>query len=334
MRTNSADQDNEALKGESALIPLEQINIPDHIRVFSFPGHDDALDNSVKKYGMISPVTIIKKGGAFDVVCGVKRINAAKNADIDSVQAIVMDDSGLSEMGQFDIAFSDNNASRKFNPIEAGGIVSMLMDKFGISQGDIISRYHSVIDFRSGREGIDTLKKIFLLKDNIKYYIVKWNIPVSAVSRLLDFDRTGIKAVFRMVEYLQLHGGKLKQFLELVYEICRRENLKPDALFEENEIKRIVENSGITISQKQTKLTEYLIRMRYPELTKRADDFIKISSDIQNVDAGTFSPPLNFEGSRLFAKFAFNSIEEIDNFCSAMKIESNREKIRSLLDLL
>ncbi|MCP4724726.1 MAG: ParB N-terminal domain-containing protein [bacterium] len=334
MTENVVDKYNSGFMGDFTLIPVDRIEIPECVRVFSYPDSDPDLDLSVKDHGIINPVTVAEKDPGFELVCGNKRLSAARNIKLDIIPAVVIQKDRFTSKQLFERAYSDNISFRRFNLVEAGGIVSVLMKEFNLSPGEILSKFYSVVDFRSGREGLETLKRIYRLEDSIKTFIVKWNMTVSAFSRMLDLDKEDRNKVFEKIEYLQIHGGKLRQFLELIFEICQREGVRAEALLSEKEFRAIIENPKITASQKQAKLIEYLTKRRYPELTGRAAEFIRISSEMDGFKTGTFSPPLNFEGDRLLAKIAFKSIEELEAFNKAVKLESNRVKIRSLLDML
>ncbi len=319
---------------EFAWIPADSFEITECFAVFSYPVSDPDLERSVREHGIINPVTAAETEKGFQLICGNRRLASAKKIGIGLVPAMVIRKNRISTNQLFDLAYSENVSSRKFNLVEAGGIISMLVKKFGMKPGEILSRYHSVIDFRSGRDGLERLMSIYMLEDKIKTFVVKWNLTVSTFSRMLDFDESDRESVFENVDRLQLHGGKLKQFLELIFEVHRRDGISAANILTESGFLEILENDKITTSQKQAKLIKYLSGRRYPELSERARTFLKIASEMEGLKNASFSPPLNFEGSRLFAKISFRSVEDLDEFCKNVNMESNRDRIRSLLELL
>lgn len=315
---------------------LDDIEVPDVTAVFSYPVENDILTTSIRKYGLINPIIVVPGGKKHRLVCGVKRLHSAGELGWDTIPAIVLDEEGLTERELFDVAFADNVSVRNMNVIECAGIVWTATKILRITAGGDLDKYLSQLELPSGSQSIEIYQAVHGFEEEIKRYILKWNISAGQAYQLSMFETDDKRYLFGLIERLQLHGGKLKQFIDLLFEISRRDKSSIRSIMEDNNKQgsSILDNPRITITQKRAKVTDWLIAKRFPELNSRLKEFSEIAGSLEKVAAGVFSPPHNFEGDKIRASFGFKKLEELDTFCFAMQDETNRRKIRSLLNLL
>ena len=316
------------------VLPLSQITIPDCIAVFTYPQTGNSLIESVRQFGIINPVTVTGgENNSYLVVCGVKRLLAVRELGWDEIPAKILSGRRLTDREMFDLAFADNVTVRTLNIVETGGVLTVLPELLHDNTGKLLEKYTSQMELESGAQSIEIYKSVYTLEDAIKKYLLKWNISAGYASRLSLFNPDERAYLFKIIESLQLHGGKFKQFLELIFEIGKKDKKNIDEIFSEHEAETILQNSTITLSQKQAKILDWLHARRYPQLSKRVQTFSTIAASMNNLHTGVFSPPRNFEGDKLRASLSFKSLKELDSFCSALQDESNRNKIQSLLNL-
>ncbi len=316
-----------------SLLKIRDINIPDFISVFSFPVENNFLIESVKKSGIINPLIVSKNVSDYVVICGSKRIRAAIVTGFDTIPAIVLEDESLSERGLFDIAFEENSSVRRFNIVETAGIVRLLSDRFKVDHKKINYYYLINSEYSRGNRNLDILKSIDKFEVNIKEYLLKWNISFTAAARMTLFSDIDLESLYHYFAPLELHGGKLKQFLELCLEIMIRENMNSSEIFLSSDIQSVINNNQITGGQKQSKLLDILKSRRFPELKNLEQEFKRQTDGLEGIPAGSISPPTNFEGNFLHANFVFKQFEELEKYCDAVKKSENRNKIKALFDL-
>ena len=236
----------------------------------------------------------------------------------------------------FELAFTDNLTFRSLNVVEHAAVVSALSRMLSRENGDEMDNYLTLMELPGGEHSIEMYMGINALEDHIKSYLLRWNISAPHAARLNLFTKEDRWQLFTVVELLQLHGGKLKQFVDLVFEISKRDKKSIREIFGASPERdnAIIKNTKITATQKQAKILDWLYAKRYPQLTKRAQTFSAIAASMNSLQPGVFTPPHNFEGDKLRASLPFKSLDEIDSFCTALKKVSNRKKIKSLLDLL
>ena len=91
----------------------------------------DELAESIKRYGVIQPIIVSKKGNYFEIVAGERRWRAYKKAGLSEIPCIVRQQD---EKTNKEIALIENIQRQDLNPIEKARGFRQLMDEYGITQ--------------------------------------------------------------------------------------------------------------------------------------------------------------------------------------------------------
>jgi len=97
------------------------------------------LAESIKHSGMMQPVIVRRAagGGGYELVAGERRWRAARLAGLTEIPALVRD---LSDEESAEWAIVENVQREDLNPIERAWAFKSLMDRFGLSHGQIAER--------------------------------------------------------------------------------------------------------------------------------------------------------------------------------------------------
>lgn len=95
----------------------------------------EELSISIKNKGVITPITLRKSGKHYEIVAGERRWRAAKNANLKSIPAYILDIKNNSEMMQ--VALIENIQREDLNAIEEAEGYAILNSKHGLSHDDI-----------------------------------------------------------------------------------------------------------------------------------------------------------------------------------------------------
>lgn len=91
----------------------------------------DELAESIKRYGVIQPIIVSKKGSYFEIVAGERRWRASKKAGLSEIPCIVREQD---EKTNKEIALIENIQRQDLNPIEKARGFRQLMDEYGMTQ--------------------------------------------------------------------------------------------------------------------------------------------------------------------------------------------------------
>jgi ParB family chromosome partitioning protein len=97
-----------------------------------------ALAASIAEAGMIQPVIVRPlPDGRYELIAGERRWRAAREAQLETVPALVRDEEGLR---QLQIALIENVAREDLNPVDEARACATLLDDLGVSKEELARR--------------------------------------------------------------------------------------------------------------------------------------------------------------------------------------------------
>ena len=98
------------------------------------------LSESIKQYGVLSPLLVQKRKDYYEIIAGERRWRAAKKAGLKEVPVIIRD---LSEQEIVEISLIENIQREDLNPIEEALAYRRLLEEFDLKQDEVAERTNS-----------------------------------------------------------------------------------------------------------------------------------------------------------------------------------------------
>ena len=95
------------------------------------------LADSIKKYGVLQPLLVKKKGMMYEIIAGERRWRAAKLAGLKEVPVIVKE---FDPKEAAEIAIIENIQREDLGPVEEARAYQSLMEEFGLTQEEVAER--------------------------------------------------------------------------------------------------------------------------------------------------------------------------------------------------
>jgi ParB family chromosome partitioning protein len=95
------------------------------------------LADSLKEYGMISPIIVKKSGSIYEIIAGERRWRAAKIAGLSTVPVIVKD---IDEQTSKELAIIENIQRDDLNPVEEAMAYQSLINEYGMTQEEVAEK--------------------------------------------------------------------------------------------------------------------------------------------------------------------------------------------------
>lgn len=95
------------------------------------------LADSIRQYGVLSPILVQKNGDYYEIIAGERRWRAAKLAGLKEVPVIVRE---YSKQEVMEIALIENIQRENLNPIEEAVAFKRLIEEFGLKQDELADR--------------------------------------------------------------------------------------------------------------------------------------------------------------------------------------------------
>ncbi len=94
----------------------------------------EELAESIKRYGVITPIIVTKKDNYYQIIAGERRWRASKKAGLTQMPAIVRQ---YDEKKNSEIALIENIQREDLNPIEKARGFKKLMEEYGLTQQEL-----------------------------------------------------------------------------------------------------------------------------------------------------------------------------------------------------
>lgn len=95
------------------------------------------LADSIKKYGVLQPLLVQKKGTHYVIIAGERRWRAAKEAGLREIPVVVKE---YSKQQAMEISLIENVQRADLNPVEEAQAYQKLMQEFDLTQEEIAER--------------------------------------------------------------------------------------------------------------------------------------------------------------------------------------------------
>lgn len=123
------------------------------------PEQLNMLAGSITKHGVIQPLTVREKNGAYQIVAGERRWRAAKIAGLSEVPVRIME---LTDSETAQIALIENLQREDLNPIEEANGYKVLSEKYGLKQEEI------ALSVGKARSSITNTMRLLELPEEVK----------------------------------------------------------------------------------------------------------------------------------------------------------------------
>lgn len=140
------------------------------------------LSETIKKHGLIQPITVRKFNGRYQIVSGERRTRAAKLAGLTEISAYVHE--LLSDKNMSEWALIENIQRVDLNPIELAESYQQLLENHGYT--------HEILSETLGksRSSITNALRLLKLPDQVKTWVEEGKLSSSAARSLLSPEIT------------------------------------------------------------------------------------------------------------------------------------------------
>ncbi len=258
----------EIQKGTDGAYPKEEIELskihpnPYQPRTTFDPEKIDELAQSIAQHGVFTPVLVRKAVSGYQLIAGERRVRAARQANLTSIPAIVMD---FSEEEMMEISLVENIQRENLNVIEEANAYGMLIDRMNLTQEQLAlkvgkSREHitnilrlrrlpqSVQDLVSeGKLTMGHVRPLITMKDDAQIEalakrIVKENLSVRAVEALTKVKVEPVEETPKNKKDYRYVTGLLQTKLQSKVKVDEGKIVIPFA--DDDELNRILEILG------------------------------------------------------------------------------------------
>lgn len=119
-------------------VPIEKIETNPHQPRRHFAASDlEDLISSIKEHGILMPLVVTKKGDAYELIAGERRLRASKMLGLKTAPVVVRD---ATEQEKLELALIENIQRQQLNALEEALAYRALIDEFNLTQEQAAQR--------------------------------------------------------------------------------------------------------------------------------------------------------------------------------------------------
>ena len=140
------------------------------------------LSESIKQFGIVEPLIVVKKSDYYEIVAGERRWRAAKMAGLAEVPVVIKE---YTKQQIVEIALIENIQREDLNPIEEAKAYQQLIEEFDLKQDEVAERVSK------GRATITNSLRLLKLDDMVQDMLIAECISSGHARALLALNDSG-----------------------------------------------------------------------------------------------------------------------------------------------
>ena len=173
--------------------------------------NEDALNelaDSIKQFGVIEPIIVVKKNKYYEIIAGERRWRAARLAGLKEVPVLVRE---YTKQQQVEIALIENLQREDLNPIEEAQAYQRLIEEFHLKQDEVADRVSK------GRTTITNSLRLLKLCDKVQQMVIEDMLTTGHARCLIQISDPDVQYETAMTIFdRQMSVRETEQFVKQV----------------------------------------------------------------------------------------------------------------------
>ena len=315
------------------IVPHDQIE-ENNLTNFSLSPALKELEQSILDIGVTNPIVLspsktLKK--QFRLVCGHRRIQILKSQNIQTFPARISPQP-LDDLKQLELNLLENFGHRSYTDIEKG-LILIKCSCTGANEKLLIEKFLPLVGLESSKKLAKNFLKIDLILPSIRLLLHQLNYPLRAFSVLFNWNEKGQEAIENLFSILRPGVNKGREILEMVDEICKRDQTTPEKILLSENIPSTLNDENIPLNEKYNSFHNFIKQIRYPTLTDLQQQVWKAIDDLKLDDSIKLRFPENFESNRLKMEIKFSTPQELLKYAEQLFRASDSKTLENLIKI-
>lgn len=137
------------------------------------------LADSIKQFGVVEPLVVVKRKGYYELIAGERRWRAARQAGLKEVPVVIKD---YTDQEIVEIALIENIQREDLNPIEEAHAYERLIEEFDLKQDEVAERVSK------SRSTITNALRLLKLCDKVQQMLIDDMLSTGHVRTLITIE--------------------------------------------------------------------------------------------------------------------------------------------------
>jgi len=192
---------------------------------------EDALNelaDSIKQFGVIEPIIVVKKAKYYEIIAGERRWRAARIAGLKEVPVIIRE---YTKQQQVEIALIENIQREDLNPIEEALAYQRLIEEYHLKQDEVADRVSK------GRTTITNALRLLKLSDKVQQMVIDDMLTTGHARCLIQIEDPDVQYETAMTIFdKKMSVRETEVFVKQVINLLAKGGSKEDSKKDEKDL--------------------------------------------------------------------------------------------------
>ena len=274
-------------------IDLTRIDEGDTTYCITADPDTERMAASLAAVGLLNPplLTPAAAPGNYTIVCGSRRIMAARHLGWRDVPAVIMTGAPLDLLR---CSLWDNLAHRRLHVVEQAAAVSRLLGQLPVET--VRTEWLPRFDLRPSIGTLNRLRQIAALAPEIRRLLTAERITDRTALLLAESADDLQRALAPLFDTVQASASRQREIVMFCRDITRRDQVTTTDLLQRIHAAALCSDAGLSPGKRAERVWERLRAVRFPHLTDREARFATLRRQLQLPAGMRLEHPPYFEG--------------------------------------
>ncbi len=318
------------------VVNLAEIDANDLACVVTYRPQMAALQRSIAAAGVLTPLHLRALDGRepLQLVSGWQRLLACQQTGRLQVPALVYAAGELSDEAALLLAVHDNLGCRPLNAVEKGRVLQRLRTRFGYRVDELVKTWCPRLEIALRPDALEAHCTLTTLDEALQDGVVANALSLETALWIGGQEAADRAVLLPLFADLKLGQNRAREFVNLIDEICLRDDCSVVQLWEELALAAILDRAELPGPQRIEQLQRQLRTRRYPMFRAHEAQFEAARRQLHLPLQISLQPPPYFDGSQYQVSFRFGSREELQAYAQRLLDAASTEALETLLRLL
>lgn len=280
----------------------------------------------VEEFGILQPPILLRAEAGLLIVCGFRRVEAARSHGLESVPAMVC--AGLDRRQTVLLGLLERLSQGELNDVERARAVEKFR-KNGWLPGELSEALFPLLGMKMNSMALEQLQTLLQMPREVQAKVAAREMHLYTAHRL-SFWGGRVEQIAQWFSTLGLGVNKQRELLDLMDEVVRVNKLPPDELI--GILDQI--RCGEPVFRVYDAWIRELKSRRYPRLTEAERQFEESKARFKLPGQIQLMPSPYFEENRYRIAFPFQSREELERYSRKLLEMAASSELDAILKLI
>lgn len=313
---------------ENRIVSLSDIDLKQETFRITTNNAVEDLVCSFKRVGLINPPILMHQGTGYIVLCGYRRISAARATGWHTVPVRVLSPES-NPLSRVMLAISDNTGERALNLIETSRALSLISSI--VTDDETRNRIAGEVGLPENPVLLRKIEPLCRLPKPIQNGILSSDIAMPSALMLEKMPPETVGSLAAMLSKLKLSLSKQREFIDTLQEISARDDCTIEDILQSPDIRKITNDPDLNTPHKAGLIRNILKQRRFPHLSKAQASFNRFRKSLKLGNNLSLNPPPGFESSQYTITFSFSNLSDLEDHRKSLARLAKDERLKDLL---